>query len=677
MVWAAVPGRAEHDGLPSIRFVEPSEVGTYLEQACSAGRLPVVVPPPGPGQRGRLALVIEGAVEEVLARRGGSPPGVGASSDLDASLSDQLYRARLVGFSGLALGFPSLEGIANLAGSLDAEDSAVLRWWITAAHERPIALFLAARDRFLGVYGPPTSLSSVVRCRGAGPTASDPAHSVPNAAPEVAASVAAMELSAVPPDVSAPSQAEPQQGSWDGPDSEGDLDVTLALAQLATCDDPAVSAPLPGDGCGAEGDESPAAPDPQPLADTAEPLGPRPSSPIGAAMAALFADAPLPESAADATEEPAPRGAAPVPTPAEQPSDDRPQEGSFERLLDDLLQHTPPAPTRRRPRGQAVERVEARPDPSPQLELLVAPIESPHLAPEPTPPPSAVPAAAQPVAPLAPSAATDWRTWVSELDAARGPKPLGVVERMFVSAYTPLRDAVALGIAGEEANEVLDGWAMSFEKSYTDAFDALRLRGKRPTMVLDAPDIAQRLARLHGARTVQLIVVDGMRFDVGQRMHEYLRPQVDQRAALTERLLLWAALPTTTATQLDLVGRGPEALRDGGRGPDSQLPVARGRSATLLRRIRAGQRDVMKLDLVEARVQERGPLTPAVLDGLAQEVATVLASHFDRLRERTLAMVFGDHGFVIDDGEGPARHGGARPEEVLVPAYAWLVGHVH
>jgi hypothetical protein len=40
-------------------------------------------------------------------------------------------------------------------------------------------------------------------------------------------------------------------------------------------------------------------------------------------------------------------------------------------------------------------------------------------------------------------------------------------------------------------------------------------------------------------------------------------------------------------------------------------------------------------------------------------------------------MVFGDHGFRVEGGEGPAHQGGARPEEVLVPAYAWLLGQVH
>ena len=48
--------------------------------------------------------------------------------------------------------------------------------------------------------------------------------------------------------------------------------------------------------------------------------------------------------------------------------------------------------------------------------------------------------------------------------------------------------------------------------------------------------------------------------------------------------------------------------------------------------------------------------------------------------ERTLLVVFGDHGFVVDNtasSSGPARQGGASPEEVLVPGFAWLLGGVH
>jgi len=43
-------------------------------------------------------------------------------------------------------------------------------------------------------------------------------------------------------------------------------------------------------------------------------------------------------------------------------------------------------------------------------------------------------------------------------------------------------------------------------------------------------------------------------------------------------------------------------------------------------------------------------------------------------------VIFGDHGFCVQsqaDGHRSLTEGGASPEEVMVPAFAWLVGAVH
>src|SRR5262249_22829451 len=160
------------------------------------------------------------------------------------------------------------------------------------------------------------------------------------------------------------------------------------------------------------------------------------------------------------------------------------------------------------------------------------------------------------------------------------------------TSYVPLADAVLRGIAGSEAQRALATWSQSFEQSYREAFDALRVRGKRPTMVLDVPEIAQRIGRLHGARSVQLVVVDGLRFDLGLRVEQRLRHALGQSAALTERLLLWSALPATTAVQLELLGRGASALPEFTGSVESEVPVARGRMASTLRRVKSGYREL-------------------------------------------------------------------------------------
>lgn len=590
MSWATSPLAVTTPSPGEVRLVGPEVLRELMLCAEEDGLLPVTLAPLGPAARGRLGLAIEDAIETALDRRGACPPGIGASTDLDASLGDQLYRARLLEFTGIALALPSLEGIANLAGALDADDSAVLRWWFRATTNRPLRLYLDAADRYVGVYGPPARLHEFLP--GTRPTPPPPDPKVPAVAPETAASAAAMELSDKPPPVS----VEPIEPLLDSGD-----DLVRRIVELAEASSvpPSVEAKR------------------EPVQD------------------ATLADSPAVEEqtlAPPAVEEPSAveEPASAVEEPAREASVT--EHAESDEALEELHETTPPPPAPF-PRG-----------------------------------------------PLYPDAARDWTTWARDIEAARGPKPLAAVERMFVTSYVPLRDALARGVAEPSASRVLDAWSTSFEHSYRDAFDALKLRGKRPTMVLDVPDLALRIGRLHGARTVQLVLVDGMRFDLGLRVEQRIKWRMAQDVALTERLLLWSALPSTTSVQLELLGRGPEGLKDFTGQVESEVLVARGRGAATPRRVKMGHRDLLKLDLVESRLGERGPAEAERLDDLADETADVLCDLLSRLPARTLAMVFGDHGFVLDrldDGTAPARHGGASPEEVLVPAFAWLVGGVH
>jgi hypothetical protein len=612
MSFAAIPAEVDGFGGGEVGLVGPEVLRELLRCADEDGYLAVVLTPPGPGQRGELALVISEAIDTALEQRGACAPGVGAATDLGSSLSDQLYRARLVELRGLALSLPTLEGIANLAGALDAEDSAVLRWWMAATRERPVRFYIDACNRYAGVYDRPTPLQELLDRR---PRASQlPA---PALAPEVSASSEAMELSAAPPLVAMPDDvAEPVEAPSDGAQDEA-LEASL---------------------------------DSEPAALEARVDGARESEPEERSEETVSSDF----------------------------------SAEFVAALGDT--------------NAAAERVLT---PSPCIAIEAAPVEAAPVEDEPAA--EHIATEAEVVArahedsapnetdsdaddlqfargPLFPNAQSDWRTWLHELEAARGPKPLAAVERMFVTNYVPLCDALARGIAGPEAKKTLDTWSSSFEQSYKEAFDALRVRGKRPTMVLDVPELALRMGRLHGARSVQLVLVDGLRFDLGLRVEQRLRALLGQSAALTERLLLWSALPATTAVQLELIGRGAEALRDFTGSVDSEVPVARGRMATTLRRIKAGHRELLKLDVVESRVSEPDGEEITRLDDLADETARALGSYMKRLPARTLVMVFGDHGFCLDPrggGTTRARHGGASPEEVLVPAFAWLVGGVH
>jgi hypothetical protein len=585
-------------------LMSANELRVELSRAEAQGLLPVAMPAPGPGGRGRLALDLEAAIEDALMRRGACPPGIGSAASLDDSLSDQLYRSRLIEMRGLVVGVPSLAGTVGLGGALDPEDSAVLRWWIGIARERPVRLLIDRSNSTLLVYGPPRSLDSFLTEPARLALAAASSEASPALAPEVASSSQTMELSEPPPAVV-------------------EHDGVLSF-------------------------QAPAEETPEPSADFSgifvnakiEVISDRPSS-IGelaeAVLETLSASTPAPS---DVTERP-PVAVGPDPELAE------------------------PAVAAAPPREARVSAVEAAPaplvpEPAPAAD---APAERPSLD----------------VPPLYPRAKEEWPGWVRDLEATRGPRPLAVIERTFVTSYVPLLGAVREGIAEGAAGRALDTWSQNFANSYREAFDALRVRGKRPAMVLDAPDIALRTARLHGARTVQLLLIDGLRFDLGLRVEQRVRALMGHKAALAERLLLWSALPSTTEVQLELIGRGAPGLAELSA-VESEVPVARGRGASTPRRVKAGHRDLFKLDLIEARLSEPGAPEAERLDALADEVSTAVADFLGKQPARTLVLAFGDHGFCLDTrehGTTAAVSGGASPEEVLVPAFAWLVGGLH
>jgi hypothetical protein len=252
---------------------------------------------------------------------------------------------------------------------------------------------------------------------------------------------------------------------------------------------------------------------------------------------------------------------------------------------------------------------------------------------------------------------------------------LSTLERTFTESYVPLGNAIACGLDDPRARAAHDEFKATFVKSYTETFPTFAVTTKRPRMVLDVHDIATRLARLHGARSVRLLLVDSMRWDLAHMVQERVGTMLGPRAVLTDEMILWAALPTTTIRQLETLARGVDALRAPGE-LEQDIEPLRGRTADYVRRLRVGPREVHKLDLVEARLRSsRGGVLRA-LPEVASACADVIARHADGLAPRTLLFVFGDHGFAIDRS-GSASQGGASPDEVLVGAFALLVGDVH
>ena len=594
-------------------------------------------------ERGRLRHAIDEAVEGALAMRGALPSAVHLDAGLEPTIRDQVFRARALGATGLSVMLPPLRS-ACAEGALDAADSATLLAWLGFTRRAPLLLLLDEADRGARVLSP-TPLADLA---GASPLGS-----THDSAPPPSGEIDTLDGSARTPPP--PVIAMPRRGV---------MKKRSALRDV--------------------GEGAPVARPSRIMADRAE--GP-PAAEVAQRVASLMPPAPpldvelevetAVEAKPPAVEEPAPVAiAAPPPPPVEEeiepdpPTTPRPPMVATRPTL--VARRTALAPKR-----APVEAPRA-PDPEPQEDVL-------GLDPEPlvtervAEPPVELPrvAEARRMVDVA-----EYRTHAIELDKARGPKPVAVIEKLFVTRYAPLVGAVARGDADNAVRGVVDTWRTAFEHSYRDAFSALRVTGKRPPMVFDAPDIAARIGRLNSARMVKLLLVDSMRFDVGERVAERLKDKLVGRAVCVERMLLWAALPTTTPAQLALLGRGADGLRDGEPVHEPEPDIVRGRAVSTLRRERVGSREVMKLDLVEARLRSSGPAYDERLDALADEVAPVLMKFIETLPPRTLLFIFGDHGFRLPAGPdgkttGAATQGGTSPEEVLVPGQAWLVGGVH
>jgi hypothetical protein len=530
-----------------VRFVSREE-SIRLRGALESARLLVVtLPELGPGARGRLGEVVDDAIEHALRSRGGAMPGIGASADRDAALSDQLYRIRKVGRVGVALDVGPLGALLDACGALDPEDAAVLRFFTAETGQRPVVLLLDHRNTAVKAYGAPLPLVEALGLTGA-------------------------------------RLAERTNGTTRGGTSEGTHAKAIDTASAV-------------------------------LTDTAS--------------------GGLTDTASD--QEPTPRLRAPTRPIVAKPPPVRVAEPS-----------APPPP------------VEPR---------LYVSIERSDDGPE----PAQVAAAVQRLAEVT-------RT-----------TPLSAFERAFTDGYVPLRQALlanrlgAAGVGRADARALCAQFSANFARAYAEALPTFGVTGRHPRMIFELFEVAQRCARVHGARSTHVVLVDALRWDLGKRLRDRLGRSLARQAVCVEEHALWSVLPTTTGVQLDALVRGEDALRAPAR-PERETAIIRGRSLDVLRRVRLGHRDLVKLDLLEGRLRDAGAGENTRLDALADELTPLLARYVGTCKPRAMVVIAGDHGFSFGDPDEqrdetaptpPARQGGGSPDEVFVPFQAWLVGGVH
>lgn len=648
--------------LGEMRFVASTDVSELCNGLC-AQRFLVVGAATGPLAPTGLRRRIDDAVEGELAARGALPAAIGVDAELSSCIRDQVFRTRALGSMGLAIALPPLSELTDPEGRLNVDDSAALLAWTRATAELPVVLLASEADKQVSAYAPmPLERLLAAEGRAAAP-----------APPPAVDEATWLEASREPP-------ADP----FDMTPAPVAVAPAREEARHRTPAPPAVVRPRTT---------------PVPPAVATREEAPRAELSVAARM---MLSAPSDEEngapkvdvavVARATEARATQDGAPPKrlksgilkgTKTRLRHEERPVEaraphadGADGDEVHDLFSAEParPATTMLSARDTARETDSLRMRLDDALRVQ-RPEETLHET-------ATIPVRARDTGASRAVTSAEWRNQAVELDAARGPKPPRVIEQLFMTKYSPLLGALARGEADGAVRAIVEGWAQAFEHSYTDAFSAMRVTGKRPMMTFDAPEIATRIARLNGARGVKLLLVDGMSFDLGERVAAELRARSTASGVCVDRLLLWSALPTTTPMQVALLSKGPDALRDTEPPSEQEHEIARGRAVGTLRRERAGTRELMKLDLVEARLRTAGPAYEERLDALADEVTNVLARYLESLPARTLLFIFGDHGFRLPRsadgrGTGPATQGGASPEEVLVPAYAWLAGGVH
>lgn len=712
---SAGPTMAELKG--GVIFASIEEQAQRTIELLGDGALVVTLPPVTVDVRGHLGAVLEELVERELALLGAPSPFLAAWSampeDAQARLADQLFRARTVGATGLAMALGSLQAIAK--PTLTTDDSATLRWLASATDGAPLVLLVDDSDLYVLGHRAPVPLGTLL----ARPMA--PAREVPSvAAPAV--------TTPLPPRII----YDVREGLDDEDDEIACLDAhaddpIVTDDDLTTNDtrvapvDVEIHVDLPPtpevpEACVGPVEDSQAKHD-EPACDASETATVsseaattlkeipifidsevEPSTPVAASIE--LAEAVLQSVAEDAPSTPQTSGEVSTEQPA------------LDLDLDNIDREAPgSSPVRVAAPDASTAEVEGSHEVAPVDSHDAAPKVEPETVPESPetsesvhgtrrasrsavrrqprvldltkkssdePREEAAPrdrAAAKRVSVGVPVAGPSdtWRSWAIALSAAKGAQPLVVFERLFAESYVPLANAIARGLDDPRALRAYDDFRRTFERAYTDSFATFGATNRRPRLVMDAYDIAAKQARLVGARTTQLIIVDSMRLDVGCMIRDVMSREAAGVATLTSELLLWSALPTTTMRQLETFARGLDALRAPAR-LEEPIESLRGRSAEIVRRMRVGSRELHKLDIIPATLEGPSPLYS--FPEIAEDAGQTLARHLATLNPRTFVLIIGDHGFSVGR-RGEIRAGGASPEEVLVPAFGWLIGDLH
>jgi hypothetical protein len=658
---AAVPPTARILHLPITTDAE-----AFDRVARASERVLVLLAEPGASQRRALASFVVAGIEAELDRLGAAPRGWVASDALEEIVHDQLYRARLLGCFGIAVSFAAVTALADAQSRLSAEDSETLRRLVALAEREPLQLHLPRPSAELMIAGAPQPLSTWL------PPSREPGR------------VATIEYDSMRED------ERPGAGAV-APSAR----VTLLPPLLEAFFDPP---PLPEESESSRDAVTPATPVwlPRVGARAARSAKPRVAAEAvaepaadAAVLAPLSANAEVDLRQAEAEREREPAMAEPSTTDATDAAhadvevearEVHAVEASIQPadIESDAIARADAGIAAATVESAAVElaAVEAA-----EVERELAAVEAAaveaagvELAQTPTPA-TAIPAQTTTAETPAPQPVTErteaerlerCRAWAAQLQGMTGPKAHGAVEKAFMGAYLPLCREISAGGAPEPARTARDRWAEGFAQSYASAFRHLGAR--RPRMVRDVVELGSRWLGQHHARQCQLLLISAMRFDLGQRLNEEIERRLTGKAVCVEQCLLWTALPSNAEAQQ--LGEARNAAR---RGRVEAPPLA---PSNEIESGYVGSRELFRLRQLPDVLACPGDVEAVRLGQLASGLADTLVPWIQRQPPETLVVIFGDHGFHWDAtpaGTSAAQRGGALPEQVLVPASAWLL----
>lgn len=622
-----------------------TDAEAFRRVARASERVLVLLGEPASSQRGALADFVVAGIEAELERIGAAPRGWVASDSLEEIVRDQLYRARLLGSFGVAVSFASVTALADAEGRSSAEDSQTLRRLVALAEREPLQLHLPRPSAELMLAGSPEPLSAWL------PPSLEPGR------------VATIEYES-------PGDDEPARGPASPPAPK----ATLLPPLLEAFFDPP---PLPDEpespGAACES-STPLTPRSLPLVRSRERAAKAPST--RAALDARPGHDTKQDDLAEAVLEPRELGAARTdPDACALPlaaGELAPHPAEIEPARAELVHDAAdPRGSEWVAAGVATGSLEAR-EPEAEVVALRAATAVPLAAATGNRmrPPVAAPfetPAPQPVEKTEAERAERCLAWAEQLQGMSGPKAHGTVEKAFIGAYLPLCRELAAGGAPEAARTARDRWAEGFAQSYASAFRQLNGGARRPRMVRDVVELGARWLGQHHARQCQLLLVSAMRFDLGQRLNEEIERRLTGKAVCVEQCVLWTALPSNAEAQQ--LGDARSVARRG-------RPEAPARAPGEIESGYVGSRELFRLRQLPDALSGPGKAESARLGELAHALADTLVPWIQRHPPETLLVIFGDHGFHWEAnaaGTSPGQRGGALPEQVLVPASAWLL----